>query len=224
MPELGQTALDLVQSLLDQRLDVFTWRVATISDVEDLTDLSEREPSSLSVLDEDDPVDRAGGVVAVAPGRASRFGQQPAAFVEAQRLCGQTGAISELTDKHAHLRLDLPVHWKAYGSRPEGLWEVRRLTEVTLLYFEGCPSWRTVDRRLRALADELDFELTYQTVGTTEAAEKRNFRGSPTVLVDGRDVFATGDEPVGPSCRIYQTPEGPAGAPTVTQLREVLSQ
>lgn len=98
------------------------------------------------------------------------------------------------------------------------------VVEVTLLYFEGCPSWKTVDHRLRALADELGFDLAYQRVETPEAAEQWRFHGSPTVLIDGRDVFATGDEPVGLSCRIYSTPQGPAGAPTVAQLREALTR
>jgi hypothetical protein len=49
------------------------------------------------------------------------------------------------------------------------------------------------------------------------------FRGSPTVLVDGRDPFADRQAPVGLSCRVYSTPEGLAGAPTVAQLIEVLA-
>lgn len=95
--------------------------------------------------------------------------------------------------------------------------------EVTLLYFEGCPHSQVADERLSALADEFGFHLTRRTVETPEQAEAEGFRGSPTVLVDGRDAFAEGDEPVGLSCRVYQTPNGPAGAPTVDQLRAVLS-
>ena len=94
--------------------------------------------------------------------------------------------------------------------------------DVTLLYFDGCPSWQLADRRLRALAGEYGFEIAYRKVETPEAAEELGFRGSPTVLVDGQDPFAEGDEPFGLSCRIYQTPDGPAGAPTLAQLREVI--
>ena len=94
---------------------------------------------------------------------------------------------------------------------------------VTLLYFDGCPNWQTTDRRLASLADELGFDLDRRTVDTPEDAERLGFRGSPTVLVDGRDPFASGDEPVGLSCRVYQTPDGLAGAPTVEQLREALA-
>lgn len=95
--------------------------------------------------------------------------------------------------------------------------------DVTILYFDGCPSWQTADARLRALAAELAFTVSRRRVASPHEAEGLEFRGSPTILVDGRDVFAEGHEPVGLSCRIYQTPDGPAGAPTLEQLRAVLS-
>ena len=97
------------------------------------------------------------------------------------------------------------------------------MAEVTLLYFDGCPHWRATDARLRRLADEFEFTLRRQKVDTPEAAEQGNFRGSPTVLVDGRDVFATGDEPVGLACRVHETPDGPLGPPTLEQLRQALA-
>lgn len=96
--------------------------------------------------------------------------------------------------------------------------------DVTLLYFEGCPSWETVDAFLSVLADEFEFTVTRRQVTSPEEAEEFGFRGSPTILVDGRDVFAEGHEPVGLACRVYQTPDGgPAGAPTLDQLRAVLA-
>jgi len=95
--------------------------------------------------------------------------------------------------------------------------------DVRLQYFDGCPNWKLADQRLRTLADEFGFELTHESVETPEAAEALEFRGSPTILVDGRDPFASGDAPVGLTCRIYQTPDGPAGSPTLTQLRQALA-
>lgn len=94
--------------------------------------------------------------------------------------------------------------------------------EITVLHFDGCPNWQTAHDRVTAVAEELGLRVTLQAVASAEEAERLDFRGSPTILVDGRDVFARGDEPVGLSCRIYQTPDGPAGAPTVEQLREAL--
>jgi hypothetical protein len=94
---------------------------------------------------------------------------------------------------------------------------------VELLYFEGCPNSRIADERLSALALELGFQLTRREVMTPEDAERLAFRGSPTILVDGVDAFSRGQEPIGLSCRIYETPAGPAGCPTDEQLRKAVS-
>lgn len=97
--------------------------------------------------------------------------------------------------------------------------------DVRLLYFDGCPNWQETDDRLReALAQEgLDLTPLYVKVETPEDADRLAFRGSPTVLVNGVDPFADAAAPVGLSCRVFQTPEGLQGAPTVEQLRSVLS-
>ncbi len=97
------------------------------------------------------------------------------------------------------------------------------MRQVELLYFDDCPNWREADAVLGRLAGEVEFELTRRLVGTPEQAEALGFRGSPSILVDGVDPFAVGDEPVGLSCRIYQTPDGPAGSPTLEQLRTALT-
>lgn len=95
--------------------------------------------------------------------------------------------------------------------------------DVTLLYFDGCPHWRTADQRLSALSAELGLTVSRRRLYTGQQAEQLGFRGSPSILVDSRDVFADGDAAVGLSCRMYQTPDGPAGAPTVEQLRAALT-
>ena len=96
--------------------------------------------------------------------------------------------------------------------------------EITLLYFDGCPNWRHTDQDLRRLiaAGAVQADLRHLRVETPEDAERLGFRGSPTVVVDGRDPFATGDEPVGLACRVYQTDHGPRGRPTFDQVRHVL--
>ena len=93
---------------------------------------------------------------------------------------------------------------------------------LELLYFEGCPHWRLADERLAAIAAERGFEVAHRLVDTPEEAEAMGFRESPTIFVGGRDPFVVGDEPTGLSCRVYLTPDEPAGAPTTAQLREAL--
>ena len=67
-------------------------------------------------------------------------------------------------------------------------------------------------------------QITYEKIDTPEQAERAGFRGSPTVLVDGRDPFGSDDAPVGLSCRVYHTDAGPHGAPSVAQLAAALRQ
>lgn len=97
--------------------------------------------------------------------------------------------------------------------------------KVSLLYVDGCPNWNVADERLReALASvgHGDADVEHRRVSTPEEAEAAQFRGSPTVLVDGRDPFLDRERPVGLSCRVYRTPDGLAGSPTVEQLVEAL--
>lgn len=95
---------------------------------------------------------------------------------------------------------------------------------MALLYFDGCPNWHEADRRLRpALAEAgLDVIPTYVSVTSPEDAERLRFRGSPAVLVDGRDPFAQESDPVGLSCRVFRTLDGLSGAPTADQLVRAL--
>jgi len=104
--------------------------------------------------------------------------------------------------------------------------EVRTDVTVTLLFFPECPNWELTDARLRealSRAGRDDANVERQLVTTTEQAEAIGFRGSPTVLIDGRDPFADPDAPAGLSCRLFGTEAGLAGAPTVEQLLAVLS-
>jgi hypothetical protein len=93
---------------------------------------------------------------------------------------------------------------------------------VELMYFEDCPNWKRVDERLLTLATERGLHVKRRLVRTQEEAEALGFRGSPTILVDGRDPFANGDEPFGLACRVYDTPDGSAGSPTFEQLQSAL--
>ena len=96
--------------------------------------------------------------------------------------------------------------------------------DITLLYFDDCPNWRVADERLAAIAAErADLTVTHHLVDTLEEAERVGLHGSPSILVDGVDVFAGPDAGVGLSCRVYRTPDGLAGAPTVEQLRTALA-
>jgi hypothetical protein len=95
---------------------------------------------------------------------------------------------------------------------------------ITLQYFEGCPNWERADAAIRKVLDDLGVEpqVEYQLIDPPEAAERPQFRGSPTILLDGVDPFAQPDTPVGMSCRVYRTQAGLAGSPSEAQLRTAL--
>lgn len=54
-------------------------------------------------------------------------------------------------------------------------------------------------------------------------AGRPGFSGSPTVLVDGVDVFPA-SRADGLSCRLYETPEGHRGSPTAAMLRAAIEE
>ena len=98
--------------------------------------------------------------------------------------------------------------------------------EVCLRYFDGCPSWETARDRIRAVLRELgaaEASLSFERVASPEDAERLRFVGSPTILIGGRAAFPAPGSTVGLACRVYETPEGLAGCPTIDQLRRVLS-
>ncbi len=95
--------------------------------------------------------------------------------------------------------------------------------DVTLLYVDDCPNWKVTDERLAAVAAERpDIVVSRRRVETQEEAERLGFHGSPSILVDGVDVFAGPGAGVGLSCRVYRTPEGLRGSPTVEQIRDAM--
>ncbi|MEO8324032.1 MAG: thioredoxin family protein [Actinomycetota bacterium] len=95
---------------------------------------------------------------------------------------------------------------------------------ITLQYFDGCPHWKHTDRDLNEAIDlaGVDASINYQKVGSQSEADRLMFRGSPTILISGRDPFADPDAPTGLSCRVYRTGEKLSGSPGVAALQAAL--
>jgi hypothetical protein len=96
--------------------------------------------------------------------------------------------------------------------------------KVRLQYFDDCPSWQQAATHLESLRDDYDLDIRLEHVDSEEAAHRVVFRGSPTILVDGRDLFSTDGTAIGLSCRRYPTPAGVAGCPNLQQIDEALEQ
>jgi hypothetical protein len=105
-------------------------------------------------------------------------------------------------------------------------YENMRTMKVQILYFDGCPHWTVMEERLRGALDLSGSAATIERclVDTPEAAERYRFAGSPSILLDGRDPFPTTPGAIGLMCRVYSTPDGPAGAPTLEQLVKVVKE
>jgi hypothetical protein len=77
---------------------------------------------------------------------------------------------------------------------------------IEFQYFDGCPNAAETLENLKGLmAQGLIKESLYITeIKGIEEAEGVKFQGSPTILLDGKDIY-TGKEPKGYNytCRIY---------------------
>ncbi|WP_255770720.1 thioredoxin family protein [Pseudarthrobacter sulfonivorans] len=95
--------------------------------------------------------------------------------------------------------------------------------KVELLYIEDCPNSDEAYARLRAaVSDVAGPGIDVVRTVVLDATGAPAFAGSPTITLDGVDLFP-GATPVNElSCRIYQTPDGLAGLPTQEQIKKSL--
>ncbi|MDQ7844577.1 MAG: thioredoxin family protein [Armatimonadota bacterium] len=97
--------------------------------------------------------------------------------------------------------------------------------EVEFLYWEECPSHEEALARLRAVLTEEGMAASVRVirVETDEQARALGFPGSPSIRVNGEDLFPTAGTPVGLSCRVYVTDEGRVSPlPTKEMIRTQL--
>ncbi len=98
--------------------------------------------------------------------------------------------------------------------------------KVEILYFDGCPTYVAAERAVRdVLAEEgIEAGVELVAVNTDEEAQDLRFPGSPTIRVDGRDLFPTPERAqYALGCRMYATPEGLRGSPTPEMLKDALT-
>ena len=99
--------------------------------------------------------------------------------------------------------------------------------KVEILYFDGCPTYKTAEKTLRkVLAEErIAAEVELVAVSTDEEAKRLRFPGSPTIRLDGHDLFPAPErEDWRLGCRVYATPEGLLrGSPTAGMIEKALA-
>jgi hypothetical protein len=97
---------------------------------------------------------------------------------------------------------------------------------VELLWWDGCPSHpeTLADLQETLAAEGVDTEVEMVEVESDEQARRERFPGSPTIRVDGEDIFPPGDqEPFSLTCRVYRLRDGrPSPTPDPEDLREAI--
>src|SRR5437763_6197297 len=98
---------------------------------------------------------------------------------------------------------------------------------IELLWWEGCPSTERALAALREALEQLgieDSDVQMREIQTDEDALQTDFRGSPTILIDGVDLVpAKPGEPIGLSCRVYRRRDGRISpTPDPDDLRDAL--
>lgn len=98
--------------------------------------------------------------------------------------------------------------------------------QIELLVVLNCPhETDAADLIATAVADTgVKAVVTRTVVSDEDMARQRGFTGSPTILVNGADPFATPDGPVAVACRLYATPDGLQGTPGLRGLRQALKR
>jgi hypothetical protein len=81
--QLGELGVDLGHPVAQQGLGVPAGTQALVADGQQLTDIAQAQADPLGALDEPQPLDGLGAVLAIAGCRSGRGGQQPQALVVA---------------------------------------------------------------------------------------------------------------------------------------------
>jgi hypothetical protein len=63
--------------------------------------------------------------------------------------------------------------------------------KIELLYFDGCPTHKPTQQALQQilLEEGIESQIQLTAVNTNEEAQRMQFHGSPTIRVNGRELF-----------------------------------
>ena len=91
------------------------------------------------------------------------------------------------------------------------------MTEIRVLYFEGCPNGQATFDLVRSVVEETGStaRVSLVEVEGPEQVEALRFLGSPTVQVNGIDIEPSrrNDSRFAFACRVYRSSEGFQGVP-----------
>ena len=92
--------------------------------------------------------------------------------------------------------------------------------KIDIQYFNGCPNSSEMIHRVNEAIKGSKEKIEYNEVlvESNELAEKLKFRGSPTLLINGKD-FEGREEPESAAlnCRVYEN-----GLPNVYEIKKII--
>ena len=97
---------------------------------------------------------------------------------------------------------------------------------VEILHVPECANLELDRRQVRRALErvETDVEVRERVVGDAAIAAQVGMAGSPTILVEGRDVVDPDGLVASVSCRLYRTRSGVEGAPPVDAIVSALGR
>ena len=97
---------------------------------------------------------------------------------------------------------------------------------ITILHTPGCPNVALLRQRLTDALARIPGpapRVVVEEVAQPDDASRRDFGGSPALLIDGTDPFANPEAPPAFACRTYRTDAGVEGAPSADQIVAALT-
>ena len=92
--------------------------------------------------------------------------------------------------------------------------------KIEIQHFRGCPNSPEMIRRVKEAIKDIEENIDYSEVliETNELAKEIKFRGSPTLLINGKDIEGR-EEPESASlnCRVYEN-----GLPKVYEIKKFI--
>lgn len=123
--------------------------------------------------------------------------------IELKQAHDIASAIEDVIRKE--LKMEATIHFEPLVSKGEPL---SQISTIEVQFFDGCPHVpKAFDLVRKYQHEHPEVYLSFTRVGNNEQAAEIGFRGSPTILIDGKDLFQQPipDQPR-MACRFY--PEG----------------
>lgn len=93
--------------------------------------------------------------------------------------------------------------------------------QIEILHIEACPNWHEAGERVRhalAVAGVEAESVRFRLISTAAEAEAVPFAGSPTIVIDGVDLFTGGEVTLDLACRVYVSAGRMMGLPSLDDL------